>query len=282
MASDWSIVSARGPQAGLLGLKAMLADVWSARGLAWRLLHRDISAKYRQSLLGYIWAVVPPLAVTLSFTLAGQAAILNIADVSLPYPVFALVGTVLWQTFADAVFGPIKAVSSAKSLLARIRFPHEAIVLAKMGEVAFNLLIRLVLILAVLWLYGIAWSPGMLLAPLAIGILILLGTAIGMLLAPLGGLYSDVEMTLALFMSFWFFVTPVMYEQAAAHSVIGALNTFNPVSPALVSGRQLLTGVAISDWAGLATTGSISLVLILGSWMVYRRSLIYMIERVSA
>src|SRR2546423_12994264 len=123
-ASDWTIFSAAGSNAGSARrARAMLADLWSARGLAWRLLHRDLSAKYRQSLLGYVWAIVPPLAVTLSFTLAGQAAIFNTGSTSLPYVVFALVGTVLWQTFSEAVYAPIKAVTGAKTLLARIRFP---------------------------------------------------------------------------------------------------------------------------------------------------------------
>src|SRR5436309_10587115 len=104
-ASEWTIFSAAGPNSGIVRrLTAMLADLWSARGLAWRLLHRDLSAKYRQSLLGYAWALVPPLAVTLSFTLAGQAAIINTGGTSLPYMVFALVGTVLWQTFSEAVY----------------------------------------------------------------------------------------------------------------------------------------------------------------------------------
>src|SRR5262245_6016256 len=113
-ANDWTVYSAAPAHSGLRGLMALLAEAWSARGLAWRLLHRDLSARYRQSLLGYVWAVVPPLAVTLSFTLAGQAEIFNTSGTSVPYPVFALIGTILWQTFTEALHGPIKAVAAAK------------------------------------------------------------------------------------------------------------------------------------------------------------------------
>jgi lipopolysaccharide transport system permease protein len=260
----------------------MLAEAWSARGLAWRLLHRDLSARYRQSLLGYVWAIVPPLAVTLSFTLAGQAEIFNTRGTSVPYPVFALIGTILWQTFSESLHGPMKAVTAAKPLLARIRFPHEAIVLAKVGEIVFNLTIRLALVVVVLCIYGIPWTSNMLLAPLAIGVLLLLGIALGLVLASIGGLYSDVEMTLSLFLSVWFFVTPVMYEQAAPESVIGMLNTLNPITPILVTARACLTGAPLSHGTGFAIMACVAALLAFFGWLVYRKSLVYMIERVSA
>lgn len=263
-------------------LVRMAKDCWAARELAWRMLHRDLSAKYRQSFLGYVWAVVPPIAMTLSFMLAGEAGIVNTANTSIPYPLFALLGTVLWQTFSEAIHGPMRAVTAAKPMLARIRFPYEAIILAKLGEVLFNLAIRLALVAVALAIYGVHPSLTMLFMPLAIGLLLLLGTAMGLLLVPLAGLYSDVEMCLSLLLSMWFFVTPVMYEQAAHGSTIGAINAVNPLTPVLVVARESLAGLPLSLGPGFAACAALAAAALVLGWLTYRKSLAYMIERICA
>jgi lipopolysaccharide transport system permease protein len=246
------------------------------------MLHRDLSAKYRQSFLGWLWAVVPPIAMTASFLLAGEAGIVNTAGTSIPYPLFALLGTVLWQTFSEAIHGPMRAVTAAKPMLARIRFPYEAILLAKLGEVLFNLAIRLALVAAALAVYGVQPSWTMLFAPLAIGAMLLLATALGLLLVPLAGLYSDVEMGLTMLLSLWFFVTPVMYEQAAQGSTVGVLNAVNPLTPVLVVARESLAGLPLSLGAGFAACAALATAGLFLGWLIYRKSLAYMIERICA
>lgn len=259
-----------------------LADLWAARELAWRLLVRDLSAKYRQSLLGYAWAFLPPLMLALSFTLAGQAGILNAKSGDIPYTLFTLVGTVLWQTFSEAIHAPIRAVNEAKSLLARIRFPYESLVFAKLGEVVFNLTVRLGLIAVVMALYGVDLSFWILLAPVAMGVLILLGLAIGLFAAPLGGIYDDVGFAITLVLSVWFFLTPIMYDQAAPGSIVSAINAANPVSHLLVATRSFLLLGEPPAPGGLLIVTAVTLPLLVVSWLAFRTSLVFTVERVSS
>jgi len=70
----------------LLLFKQMWRDLLASRGLAWRLLVRDISAQYRQSFLGILWAFVPPVATAVGLTLANNAKVINISATDLPYP----------------------------------------------------------------------------------------------------------------------------------------------------------------------------------------------------
>src|SRR6266540_988753 len=127
----------------------MWRDLLASRGLAWRLLVRDISAHYRQSFLGFGWAFLPPVVMAVGFTLAGNANVINIAATNLPYPAYVMFSMILWQTFVEALNGPVVAVANAKQMLARVNFPREAIVLAKLGEVSFNFGIKLFLLVAV-------------------------------------------------------------------------------------------------------------------------------------
>ena len=117
--------------------KQMWRDLLASRELAWRLMVRDISAQYRQSFLGIAWAFLPPIILAAGFTLANDANVINISATDLPYPAYVMFSTALWQTFVEALNAPVLAVTAAKPMLARVNFPREALILAKLGEVLF-------------------------------------------------------------------------------------------------------------------------------------------------
>src|SRR5580692_3403032 len=125
-------------------VREMFRDLLAARELTWRLFVRDTSAQYRQSVFGYIWAFVPPLVASLPFVFLNSQGIVAIQGTSIPYPAYAMIGTIIWQVFVDALNSPLKTVIASKSMLTRINFPREAILLSGLGQVIFSFLIRLV------------------------------------------------------------------------------------------------------------------------------------------
>ena len=263
----------------------LLAEMWrdllASRGLAWRLLVRDISAHYRQSFLGFAWAFLPPIVMAVGFTLAGNAKVINIAATQLPYPAYVMFSMILWQTFVEALNGPVVAVTNAKQMLARINFPREAIVLGKLGEVFFNFGIKLILIVAVFLWYQMPVTWAALLAPLSLLSLILLGTFFGLLLAPLGVLYQDVTQGLTVFTGLWLFLTPIVYPvpQSGTFATIVKLN---PVTPLLVTTRELVTTGVVSDPYRFLTVSAVTLLGLFMTWVVFRLAMPFAIERVSS
>jgi lipopolysaccharide transport system permease protein len=261
--------------------REMVHDLLASRELAWRLLVRDLSSQYRQSFLGIFWAFVPPIVAAVGLTLASNAKILNVGETDLPYPAYVMFSMALWQTFVESLNGPVQAVIAAKPMLARINFPREAIILSQIGQVGFNFGIKLILIVAMfLWFQiPVAWT--VILAPVALIHLIALGTAIGLLLAPIGTLYEDVSRGLTLLVSAWLFFTPVIYPPPQT-GLFATLVQWNPVTPLLVTVRELATVGAVSDplrfWlASLLAIGGLLL-----SWLTYRIAMPFVIERISA
>jgi len=104
-------------------LRVMWSDLLLSRHIAWRLFLRDFSAQYRVSFLGYAWAFLPPLLNSFIFVFLNSQGILKAGAVAVPYPLFALTGTVLWQLFADALMMPLTVLQQSKSMLARLNFP---------------------------------------------------------------------------------------------------------------------------------------------------------------
>lgn len=260
--------------------KQMWRDLLASRELAWRLMVRDISAQYRQSFLGIAWAFLPPIILAVGFTLASQANVINVGVTDLPYPAYIVFSTALWQTFVEALNGPVQAVAAAKPMLARVNFPLEAIILAKLGEVFFNFAIKLILIVALFLWFQVSVSWTVILAPVALTHLIMLGTFIGILLAPLAALYQDVSKGLTMITGFWLFLTPVVYPVPSQGS-FGFLVRLNPVTPILVTTRELATTGIVSDPVRFWVVSVINIVGLLLAWVIFRLAMPFVIERVS-
>ncbi|WP_019503760.1 ABC transporter permease [Pleurocapsa sp. PCC 7319] len=263
----------------LLGL--MWRDLLGSRELAWRLLIRDISAKYRQSFLGIFWAIIPPIITAAGFTLAKNGGVINLGNTELPYPAYVMFSMTLWQTFVESLQGPVQAVTQAKAMMAKINFPREALIMAKLGEVFFNFGIKLILIIGLfIWFkMPVTWS--VILAPVALIHLVMLGTFFGLLLAPMGALYKDFSMGLTLATSWWLFITPVVYP-VPNEGIFGTIVQFNPVTPLLVTTRELATTGLVSNPQGFWLASIFAMLGLFLTWIFYRVAMPYVVERISS
>lgn len=262
-------------------IKSMIHDLKGSRELAWRLFVRDVSARYRQSVLGVLWAFLPPLLSGLVFIILQSRNVLNLGKTDIPYPLFVLVGTILWQVFTESVNAPLKAVQSARSMLSKINFPREALILSAFYDVLFSLAIKSVILAAVLVYFQVAVSVGMLLALPAVLMLILLGMTIGLFLTPIGMLYTDVSSALTVFIQFWFFVTPVVYPPPTSFP-FSLIVKLNPVSPLLVGVRDLLALGTLKTPEVFLFVSGLSVVGLFFAWILYRLALPIIIERMSS
>jgi lipopolysaccharide transport system permease protein len=261
-------------------LQEMGRDLLASRELAWRLLVRDISAQYRQSLFGVLWAFLPPIITAAGLLVARNAGAVNIAETEIPYPAYVMFSMALWQTFVESLNGPIAAVNAAKPMLAKINFPKEAIILAKVGEVFFNFGIKLILILGLFIWFQIPVTWSALLAPVALIHLVVLGTGIGLLLAPIGALYRDISKAIPLIVSPWLLLTPVIYP-APKEGMIASIVNLNPVTPLLVTTRDLATSGLVTHPTGFWIASTLGFGLLLIAWLLYRLAIPFIVERMS-
>jgi lipopolysaccharide transport system permease protein len=262
-------------------VRSMFRDLLVSRELAWRLLVRNIKAQYRQTALGYLWAFLPPIVTTLSFSFLNSSGVISIQDTSVPYPLYVLTGTVLWQAFADALHGPIRLVTSSREMLAKVNFPREALILAAAGEVLVYTFIRVLLVVAAMLWYGVSLPSTLVLAPVAIFSLIGLGIVIGVLLAPVALLIQDVERGLTMVLTLWFFLTPVVYPVPSTWPA-SLLATINPVSILLAGARYLFLGGVEVNWLFWLLANAATMSLLFVGWVAYRVAIPHVLARVSA
>lgn len=259
----------------------MWRDLKASKELAWRLFVRNISAMYRQTMLGYIWAFLPPVFTTLTFVFLNSQKIFSVGETDIPYPAYVMIGTLLWQGFADAMNSPLRVINQSKSFLAKINFPREALILAGIGEVLFNFAIRLILLFIVFFWYKIPVPMTVFWAPMGILAMMALGLMFGVLLAPLGVLYQDIEKGLPLIIGMWMFLTPVVYPPPTSWPA-SLISSLNPVSPLLITTREMITTGHFTHLTGFIVILGLTHALLFIGWILYRLALPHLIERIGA
>lgn len=260
--------------------RSMIKDLKASTELSWTLFIRDITAQYRQSLLGVLWTFLPPIVTSFVFIVLQNSGVMELGNTAVPYPVYVLVGTILWQIFTDSLNSPLKAVKSSQAMIVKINFPREALIVSGFLLVLFNSLIKIVVLIGVLLVFEVKFTPGILLASIPTFMLILLGIGSGLLLVPIGLLYSDVSAALPTVTQILFFLTPVVY--VAPQTFPYSLLTVNPVTPLLVAARDLITTGQMSNFGPCLAASALALALAFFSWILYRIGLPIVIERISA
>lgn len=262
-------------------LRGMMRDLMASRELAWRLFIRDISAQYRQTALGYFWALLPPLVTSLVFILLNYSNVMRIEGTGIPYPAYVIMGTVFFSLFMDALNAPLKLVSASKGMLAKINFPREALLLSATGQVLFSFAIKMALLFVVLVIFRVPVKPTVILAPIPLAGLLLLGTLLGILLVPVGLLYQDITHGLTVASTGIMFLTPVVYPPPK-NGLLATMIGYNPLTPLLMSARDFTLEGLGSYTAGMVSVVLVTLVLSFVAWVLFRLALPILIERLGA
>jgi lipopolysaccharide transport system permease protein len=262
-------------------LKEMWRDLSASRELAWRLTVRDISAQYRQTALGYFWAVFPPLVTSLVLILLKSSAVMEVKGITIPYPAYVMMGTVFYQLFVDALNAPLKVVTESKAILTRINLPREAFILSSMAQVLFSFAIKVILLAGVFLYYNVSISWTTVFLPVPLLGLLLLGTMLGVLLIPVGLLYKDIQSALLIATQGLVFLTPVAYSPDTP-GTLGKIISLNPITPLLMGAKNLVTTGVPQNLAPFLTVFALTLAFLFIGWVIYRLALPIIIERIGA
>ena len=263
---------------GLAAWREMVSEMVDSRELTWRLFLRDFSARYRQSVLGYVWAILPALVTTATFTWLNRTHVLPIAGTTLPYPVFVLLGMTVWQLFASGLTNATQSLVGASALITKINFPRETLVISAFGQAVFEFFIRIFLLVAAFIIYHVVPAWTVILIPLAMIPLCLLTLGLGCIFALVNGVLRDAGQVVTFLLTFWMFLTPVVYPvKPGSHSL---LNVLNPVSPFVIAAQDLTSSGHLTQPLNFAIGCAVSVIIFLMGWRVFHLTEPRIVERV--
>ncbi|CAN5398671.1 N/A [soil metagenome] len=261
-------------------IKSMIYDFEKSNALGLCLAKRNINALYRQSLLGYIWSVVPPLMTSLVWVFLNSQNVVSFSTGDIPYPLFVLTGTLLWQIFSESILAPLKGVQTSLSMLTKINFPRESLILTGIYEVLFNSFIKLALIVGIFLYYNIVPGPSVVIALLGIITIIIFGSTIGLLLTPIGLLYSDIGRGIGVILQFAIYLTPVIYPEPKS-GIAAAFMKYNPLAELITITRNGLLESGF-ETGNLIFISILSFFMFLMGMFIYRIAMPIIIERVGS
>ena len=262
-------------------VREYLRDLRSARHLAWEMARRDVACQYRQTFLGPLLALLPGVVTTIWCTLIFHARIINVESLDMPYPAFVLISMTLWTTFVEALRAPIHGLVAEQAILTRSNAPLEAVVLGRILVTLFNFGVKLLLVVAVVVYYRLPVATTLFIAPLGVLMLILLGSGIGLLLAPINVLYRDVSKAIDVITTFWLFLTPVLFP-TPKEGVVGVIVRLNPVTPLLATTRAWAVRGIPSEPLAFYVVSGLTLVLLAFATVCSRVALPLVLERANS
>lgn len=246
-----------------------LAELWHYRDLLYFLTWRDISVRYKQTVLGLLWAVLQPFLLMVVFTVfLGRLA--GMPSDGVPYPVFSYLGLLPWLYFSGAVTRAGASMVSNASLLTRVYFPRVLVPLSAVLSALVDFAIAFLALGGLMAWYGIAPAPtAVLLLPLA-AFTALVAAGIGMWLAALSVRYRDVQYAVPFLMQVWMFATPVVYPSSLVSAAWRPVLALNPMAGIIEGYRAATLGLPL-DWTTLGLSVLSGLVLAAPGVWQFRR-----------
>lgn len=186
-----------------------LKEAWHYRDLILFLIRRDVTARYKRSVLGIAWTMLNPLGMMIVLSIVfSQVFRMNIPG----YPAYVLSGLIVWTFFSQTSSSAINALVWGGDLLQRIYIPRSTFAISAIGTGLVNLLLSLVPLVGVMLVIGIPLHWTIFLAPIAMALLGLFSLGVGLLISTIGIYFADVVEMYAIVIMAWMYLTPIIYS----------------------------------------------------------------------
>jgi len=237
-------------------MKEMIKELVEYRELLWSLTVRDIRVRYKQAVLGMLWALFTPMALMFIFTFV-FSHITVIDTGGIPYPLFAYCGLLPWTFFSGSLSGAMGSLVSNRSLVTKVYFPREVFPLSKILSKLVDLGISFTLVFVLMIYYKIPFHG--LLLPFVLIIQIFFTIGLGMFLSIGYLFYRDVRYVFDVIIMLWMFSTSVVYPIHSTSPIVTNILSLNPMIPIIDAYRALIIHGVLPDLGGLILPIGISL-----------------------
>lgn len=246
-----------------------LKELWDYRELFGVLSFREFQVRYKQTVIGVLWAIIRPVLTMVVFTfLFGRIA--QIPTDGVPYPIFSYSGLVLWTYFSSAVAQSSTSMVGNSKLITKVYFPRAIIPASSTIVCIIDYLISFIIVFGLMLYYGYPLTYGMLLIPVVLFVTWLLSIGIGLWFSALNVKYRDVQYALPFFTQTLMYLTPVIYPVSLAGQFQWIL-ALNPLTGLIEAHRALVLGSGNVDWGLLGISTLITLVVFISGYMYFKK-----------
>jgi lipopolysaccharide transport system permease protein len=244
-------------------------EIWRYRELLYFLAWRDVTVRYKQTVLGILWAFIQPFLklVVFSVIFGGLA---KIDSEGFPYPIFVYAGLLPWQFFSESLGRSSSSVAGSSNLITKVYFPRLIVPLSSAGACLVDFAISFAILFALMLWYGVPITLSTLAIIPLVALTILAALGAGILLSAFNVAYRDFQYLIPFGIQIWFFLTPVVYPVRAIPQKWQWMIALNPMTGIVDAYRSAILGKPF-EWINLAISLVVTLVVFVVGLFYFRR-----------
>lgn len=255
------------PPAGWLAIN--WREILRFRELLFFLAWRDVKIKYKQTLLGVLWAFIQPFTQMVIFSVIfGRMA--KIDSEGFPYPIFLYAGLLPWQFFAETLSRSSQSVVASAGLITKVYFPRLIIPVASAGSCIVDFAVSFSILIGLMIYYGLAPTMATLMVIPLVLITIMTALGMGILISALNVAYRDFRYVVPFALQVWMYVTPVIYPITWVQPRWQWIMSLNPMAGIVDAYRSAILGKPFA-WGNLGISLAVSAVIFLFGIYYFRK-----------
>ena len=253
------------------GFRLNLSELWAYHELLFFLTWRDVKVRYKQTVLGALWAIIQPLVSMIIFSLIfGHLAGFR-GDYGIPYPLFVFAGLLPWMYFSSSLTQSSISIVGNSNLVTKVYFPRLIIPLASIVVPVIDFLISFVILIGMFAWYGRTPHWHAIAVPVFLGMALLTAFGVGLWLSALNVRYRDIPYAIPFLTQIWLYATPVIYPVSLVPQKWHWLIGLNPMTGVIDGFRWTVLGRGVPHYTVFATSAAVGLVLsVTGLWYFKR------------
>lgn len=256
------------PATGWTSLK--LREIWEYRELVAIFVWRDLKVRYRQTVIGVLWAIFQPFLTMVIFSVFfGRLA--GIPSDSVPYPIFSYTALVPWTFFANSINQASNSLVNNADMIKKIYFPRLAMPLAAVLAGLVDFLLAFIILIGMMLVYGFAPTINIVWFPFFILIAMMTALGVSLWLSAMNVLFRDVRYMVPFITQAWLFATPVAYPSSLLAEPWRTLYGLNPMVGVVEGFRWALLGTDTEPGAAIIVSFTVSLLIMISGLYYFRR-----------
>jgi lipopolysaccharide transport system permease protein len=247
-----------------------LRELWEYQELLYFFAWRDIKVRYRQTVMGALWAIIQPLFTMVIFSLFfGRLA--NVPSDGLPYPIFSFAALVPWTFFANALTQASNSLVLSGNMLKKIYFPRLALPLATVLAGVIDFALAFIVLLGIMLFYGLVPTVNIIWLPFFALLALVTSIGVSLWLAAMNVQFRDVRYTIPFLTQAWLFVTPIAYPSSLLAEPWRTVYGLNPMAGVVEGFRWALLGTDTAPGPMMIVSSVVALILLVSGAFYFRR-----------
>ncbi|MBI2040302.1 ABC transporter permease [Candidatus Microgenomates bacterium] len=242
------------------------------KDLYWQLTFREINARYKQSVLGYAWAIIVPLMNLIVLSIV-FSYLFRVPTGNIPYPIFLFVALVPWTFFSNSLVAATGSIMENGALITKVKLPREIIPLSAIGSKSIDLILTFLILLVLLFIYKVEFHQTFILVPFIFIFQLTFMVGVAFFLSATNVFFRDIGNVLGIFLTIWMYLTPVIYSPQMIPDNLKLLFYLNPMTSIINAYRDTILYGNLPNFAQMSYVIFISgLLLVLGYLYFKKRS----------